>query len=700
MNRSLALFFLLLASYGAHAVQITLFTEPARCGLNNGRINSSVSGGLPPYSYAWSNGATAEDLVDLAPGTYTLTVTDGQGETGEATGTIDAVWELGQPGELMGRSACAGACSGHVFIYESDLGGTAPYDYSYWSVFQESPGVQRFTTLCPGAPTPYTVTDANGCSGSFEVSPSEFPEIRVPVLVSSSPSCGGTGGSILVDQPEQLHSYWVTNLEGTYDELHLYWEAPGPHAITDLPPGNYSVGIWDPENMQLGYCTGSLTDVIIDALPEPCGRLTGRVFHDADQNCAFDGGDVGLPYHVLTIEPGAQLAITSGNGAYQRALDPGAYTVQQSLIEAEQLCPTADPAPFNIPASGGTVIVDFADSSTVQHDVEIFISTHVAARPGFPTRIDLFVQNRSFYPSGELSIALDYDPLLQDPGISTWSHPGLPAFGGAQYTFDALVPADIGLLGQELVYTATVTNTTFEQNTSNNTHVASRIITGSYDPNDKRGVANSSGSDSQFILNADEWIEYTVRFQNTGTDTAFTVVIRDAIEEDLDVESLQILGASHAFEPSFGQDRELVFTFNDVLLPDSTTDWLGSQGFVAFRLKPVTGLLPGTIIENTANIYFDFNPPVITEPSVLVAEFTTGVGDALTSDVRVFPNPNTGIFTIHTKGRMLQRIELLSVDGRLLRIVPMQGDLMMIDMKDLATGHYLLRLFNSESMTT
>ncbi|HOZ41889.1 MAG TPA: SprB repeat-containing protein [Flavobacteriales bacterium] len=695
MNRTLTLCIFLLTSYGAHAVQVTLNVSPARCGLNNGRITSNVSGGLPPYTYSWSNGSTSATLNGLAPGEYTLTVTDGQGGTAEATGTIQAVWGLGQPSEQPQQAACAGSCSGHVLIYESNLGGTAPYNYSYWSVFQESPGVQRFTGLCPDEPTPYTVTDANGCSGSFTVYPNEFPDVRIPVLVSSTPSCGGTGGTILVDQPEQLHSYWVTNLEGTYDELHLSWETPGPHAITDLPPGNYTVQLWDPQNMQVGYCTGALNDVIIGSLSEPCGVLTGRVFHDADQNCAFDGGDVGLPYRLLTIEPGTQLAITSGTGEYQRALDPGAYTVQQSLIEAEQLCPTTDPVPFTIPAGGGTVTVDFADSSTVQHDVEVFVSTHVAARPGFPTRVSISLQNRSFYPSGELAIALDYDPLLQDPGLSTWSHPGLPAFGVAYFTFDALVPADIGLLGQELVYTATVTNTTFEQNTTNNTYSATRLITGSYDPNDKRGVASTSRSDDQFFIGADEWIDYTVRFQNTGTDTAFTVVIRDVIEEDLDIESLQMLAASHAFTPSIGDGRELVFTFSDILLPDSTTDLLGSQGFVAFRLKPHTGLLPGDVIENTASIFFDFNEAIITNTTEHAAEFSTEVRTTDPGEISLSPVPTADRLVI-TTNTPIHKFFVHTADGRIVLEGTASDTQHVLMFQDLPDGAYVLSALTTD----
>lgn len=695
MNRNLTLSTLFLLSISARAVQVTLYVAPARCGLDNGRINSAVSGGLPPYTYAWSNGTTGEDLTDLAPGTYTLTVTDGQGETGEATATIDSVWELGQPGYQPQQAACAGECSGHVLIYESNLGGSAPYSYDYAFTFSEGPGTVVFTGLCPGTPTNYVVTDANGCAGSFEVYPTEFFNVRMPELVSSTPACGATGGSLLLDQPEGLHSYWVRNEEGTYDMIHNDWTGLPPFAVTDLPPGTYQIDLWDDQNSSIGYCTAGLVDMVIGSLSEPCGVLSGRVFHDADQNCAFDGGDVGLPYRVLTIEPGAQLAITSGTGEYRRALDPWAYTVQQSLIEAEQLCPTVDPVPFSIPAGGGTVIVDFADSSTVQHDVEIFVSTHVAARPGFPTRVSISIQNRSFYPSGVLSIALDYDPLLQDPGISTWSHPGLPAFGVAYFTFEALVPADIGLLGQELVYTATVTNTTFEQNTSNNTYVATRIISGSYDPNDKRGVASTSRSDDQFFIGADEWIDYTVRFQNTGTDTAFTVVIRDAIEQDLEIESLQILGASHAFTPSFGEGRELVFTFNDILLPDSTTDLLGSQGFVAFRLKPHTGLLPGDVIENTASIFFDFNEAIITNTTEHAAEFSTEVRTTDPGEISLSPVPTADRLVI-TTNTPIQKFFVHAADGRIVLEGTASGTQHVLVFQDLPDGAYVLSALTTD----
>jgi uncharacterized repeat protein (TIGR01451 family) len=110
-----------------------------------------------------------------------------------------------------------------------------------------------------------------------------------------------------------------------------------------------------------------------------------------------------------------------------------------------------------------------------------------------------------------------------------------------------------------------------------------------------------------------EWLEYTIRFQNTGTDTAFTVVLRDTLDADLEWESMQVLATSHGLtEISVDPSGEAMFKFQGILLPDSNVNEPGSQGFLKYRLRPVAGAPHLTRIHNTAAIYFDFNEPVIT----------------------------------------------------------------------------------------
>lgn len=164
---------------------------------------------------------------------------------------------------------------------------------------------------------------------------------------------------------------------------------------------------------------------------------------------------------------------------------------------------------------------------------------------------------------------------------------------------------------------------------------------GSFDPNDKLG--SPVGVSPTHNIPMGQPIDYTIRFQNTGTDTAFTVVIEDALPNALDPGSLEVLGASHSFELSITQ-RLLRFTFPHILLPDSTANAPASNGFVRFRLQPVAGLPFGATANNSAAIYFDFNEPILTNTT----RHTFGI-PAVTSTLaspvrgiaplRIFPNP-------------------------------------------------------------
>jgi len=139
---------------------------------------------------------------------------------------------------------------------------------------------------------------------------------------------------------------------------------------------------------------------------------------------------------------------------------------------------------------------------------------------------------------------------------------------------------------------------------------ACKSITSSFDPNEK--VAEPTGLGDAHLIEKDWELEYTVYFQNTGNDTAFTVEIIDTLSELLDISTLRINGASHPFVWEINPDNELRFFFDDILLPDSTTDVLGSQGFVEFAITPKQTIPFNALIFNRAGIYFDFNDPIIT----------------------------------------------------------------------------------------
>ena len=146
-------------------------------------------------------------------------------------------------------------------------------------------------------------------------------------------------------------------------------------------------------------------------------------------------------------------------------------------------------------------------------------------------------------------------------------------------------------------------------NPENNYDSVTGEVYGAWDPNAK------SVSPEGFIANTD-LLKYHIDFQNVGTYQAYKVVIRDTIDQNLDLSTLTPGASSHrhVFEVS---GNEATWTFYDINLPDSISDEPGSHGFVEYEILPVSGLMDGTVIENHAAIYFDFNPAVITNSAIV-----------------------------------------------------------------------------------
>ena len=121
---------------------------------------------------------------------------------------------------------------------------------------------------------------------------------------------------------------------------------------------------------------------------------------------------------------------------------------------------------------------------------------------------------------------------------------------------------------------------------------------------------------------------------------------------------------------------------------------------MSFRIRPKQPVLPGTVIENIANIYFDFNPPIITEPSVLVAEFSTGVGDLADSPgMLLMPNPTDGMLVVHVEEEgVAGRLRLLSMDGRMMLDQRMNGHRTELDLTELGADLYLLEWTDQQGM--
>lgn len=227
------------------------------------------------------------------------------------------------------------------------------------------------------------------------------------------------------------------------------------------------------------------------------------------------------------------------------------------------------------------------------------------------------------------------------------------------------------------------------------TDVACTTVTGSFDPNDKQGLP--LGVDAAHYIDPNQPIEYRVRFQNTGTDTAFTVVIRDTLSALLDPTTLRAGASSHPYTLQMTGQGFINFVFDDILLPDSTVNEPGSHGFVEFTVTPRIGVPLESVVYNQAAIYFDFNEPVVTNQTwhTLGQNYlTTAVITPKHADwtIQAFPNPTTEMVTITVSSSKNQQKTAVLRDlmGKIIAEQQFNGDMAQIPCNNLLPGIYIM----------
>jgi uncharacterized repeat protein (TIGR01451 family) len=223
-----------------------------------------------------------------------------------------------------------------------------------------------------------------------------------------------------------------------------------------------------------------------------------------------------------------------------------------------------------------------------------------------------------------------------------------------------------------------------------------KTVIGSFDPNDKQGFPSGYGAE-HFIRPGTD-INYLIRFQNTGTDTAFTVVIRDTLSALLDPATIRVGAASHPYTWNLSGEGILTFRFENILLPDSNVNEPASHGFVQFEISHRKNIPLGSAITNSAGIYFDFNEPVITNTTLHTVQENFLTSSLLTDPtanipfLTANPNPANDYFTIQLPhdGKGIHRIFLYDATGRPVRSSSFQGNTARMDLGQLPAGWYWL----------
>lgn len=214
------------------------------------------------------------------------------------------------------------------------------------------------------------------------------------------------------------------------------------------------------------------------------------------------------------------------------------------------------------------------------------------------------------------------------------------------------------------------------------------VVRNSYDPNFKEV------SPIETPIGYNDWMTYTIHFQNKGNAPAFNIRIADTLDQNLQPESFQVLSSSHQVRPILSK-RIITFRFDDIMLPDSASDPKGSMGYVQYRIKPISPINLGTKVKNTAYIYFDYNPAIITNTTLNEPiENNTKISTTNFIQLKVYPNPSKGIYNLYLNQKMGENASLKIYDtyGKTMKILTLSNGLNQVNLSDLISGTYFFQI--------
>ncbi|NRR90825.1 T9SS type A sorting domain-containing protein [Winogradskyella undariae] len=347
------------------------------------------------------------------------------------------------------------------------------------------------------------------------------------------------------------------------------------------------------------------------------------------------------------------------------------------------------------------IVQDICDDISVN-----LLSYWSAPRPGFTYRNMLIVKNYGESTVSSGSVTFTKDAIVEYSGSTGLSAGNTITSTATGFTLDFvdLLPGESEViyvdllvstsanLGDLITNVAEYTTATSDVVAENNTSSLSEIIIGSYDPND---INESHGPEIEHVsFTEDDYLYYTIRFQNVGTASAINVTINNNLDEKLDKTTFQMLRASH----SYGIERDfdnLTWNFYNINLADETTDEPNSHGFVYYKIKPLAGYEIGDIVPNTAGIIFDFNEPVIT--NTFNTEFVDVLGieqHSLSAQFSLVPNPSKEVVSLNFNSAQSNvEITVFDVLGKtMLTNTAEQTSVIQLNISSLEKGVYFVKV--------
>lgn len=356
---------------------------------------------------------------------------------------------------------------------------------------------------------------------------------------------------------------------------------------------------------------------------------------------------------------------------------------------------------------GNTQQADFCITPNGTHpDLEVSISPMSPALPGFDCLYKISYKNKGTETqSGNVTLTFQDDILdlisanpATDAQITnqlTWNFTNLAPFETREIsvTLNLNSPMEIPAVNMDdlLAFSAMVDSQT-DETPFDNVGILNQYVVNSMDPNDK------AVAEGDFILPTDigNYLHYTIRFQNTGNFAAQNVVIKDVLATNFDLTSLQITGASHPYRATLTQTNKLEFFFENIQLPPISENEPGSHGYVTFKVKPKNTVVQGDDLENKAEIYFDFNWPIITNTVATHVAEPLAMQKFEKNDFVLYPNPTSSLLNIQSD----VKINSVVISNHLGQTILKTTHSDAIDVSGLAGGVYFVKVTSAKGNAT
>jgi uncharacterized repeat protein (TIGR01451 family) len=469
-------------------------------------------------------------------------------------------------------------------------------------------------------------------------------------------------------------------------------------------------GVLGAENLE--YCNQDMHDYLIndlgwmivgDDLYPNCNSIYGTVLYDFDNN-GCNVNDIPVNGLMITANDGVlDFSTFVYNGNYELGTYGTSFTVSTTGIPEYF---TVTPESVNVVFSGSnTEEVNFCLTANQSvEDLNITILPVNEARPGFESDYRLVIRNVGTEIISNTVVTFTFDNAMQQFVSAT---PNPDATTGNSLTFNlgeilpfGIVNVDITMQtfqppivegGDILNFTAVVLPDANDYTPEDNTYLLEQIVVNSFDPNDKLVLQG----DEVHINDVHKYLDYIIRFQNTGTASAVNVRILDTLHPKLNYSTFTPISASHDYYIQITNENKVEFIFNNIHLPHQGANEPESHGFVAFKIKPKSDVQVGDIISGDAAIYFDFNPPIITDMvyTEIVDFMDVSDPEHIDNGVSVFPNPTKNLIHIKlNRSLLMKEVIMYNIQGHE-TLRSFEKD---ISIENLESGIYILKILTNQ----